>query len=153
MLVFVPDQTSIMLVSSYMQRHRMGTQRIGILVVGAKPQWSNNMWVMCSVTINSRQINIFSPHQTQEFILTPDGKTIKEDVTPSLKKLFPVPDGFMVQSIAGVRTRIVSRLDGKGYNIAKCRFPIHTLLQWLNITQWARIRYTPGRWSTSTTPS
>ncbi|KAH9050101.1 alpha-mannosidase [Lactarius hengduanensis] len=56
---------------------------------------------------------------TQEFILTPDGRTVEEDVAPNLKKIFPVPDGFMVQSITGVRTRIVSRLDGKGYNIAK----------------------------------
>ena len=54
---------------------------------------------------------------------------MKEDLAPSLKKIFPVPDGFMVESIAGVRTRIVSRLDGKGYNIVKCRFLIHTLLR------------------------
>ncbi|KAI0301837.1 alpha-mannosidase [Multifurca ochricompacta] len=56
---------------------------------------------------------------TQEFILSVDGKTVKEDTSPSLKKIYPVPDGFMVQSITGVRTRIVSRLDGKGYDVAK----------------------------------
>ncbi|KAI0269283.1 alpha-mannosidase [Gloeopeniophorella convolvens] len=58
-------------------------------------------------------------HYTQEFILSIDGKTVKEDISPSLKKIHPVADGFMVQSITGVRTRIVSRLDGKGYDVAK----------------------------------
>lgn len=50
-----------------------------------------------------------------------DGKTVAEDTSPSLEKIYAVPDGFMVKSITGIRTRIVSRLDGKGYDVAKCR--------------------------------
>ena len=60
--------------------------------------------------------------QTQDFILSVDGKTVEEDTRPSLEKIYPISDGFMVQSITGVRTRIVSRLDGKGYDVAKCQF-------------------------------
>jgi ER degradation enhancer, mannosidase alpha-like 1 len=56
----------------------------------------------------------------QEFILSVDGKPVAEDSSPSLEKIYPVPDGFMVKSITGIRTRIVSRLDGKGYDITKC---------------------------------
>jgi hypothetical protein len=51
-----------------------------------------------------------------------DGKIVDEDTKPSLEKIYPISDGFMVQSITGVRTRIVSRLDGKGYDVAKCQF-------------------------------
>jgi ER degradation enhancer, mannosidase alpha-like 1 len=50
-----------------------------------------------------------------------DGKTVAEDTSPSLEKIYPVPDGFMIKSITGIRTRIVSRVDGQGYDVSKCR--------------------------------
>lgn len=42
-----------------------------------------------------------------------------EDVNPSAAKLVPVADGFIVQNVTGIRTHIVNRLDGKGYDITK----------------------------------
>ena len=61
------------------------------------------------------------PPQTQEFILSIDGKTVKEDTSPSLEKIYPVPHGFMVRSVNGLRIRMVRRLDGRGYDVTKCR--------------------------------
>ncbi|KAI0049615.1 glycoside hydrolase family 47 protein [Auriscalpium vulgare] len=56
---------------------------------------------------------------TFEFILSADGKAVTEDVSPSLMKIASTPDGFIVQSVTGIRARIVARLDGKGYDMAK----------------------------------
>ncbi|KAI0069072.1 alpha-mannosidase [Artomyces pyxidatus] len=58
-------------------------------------------------------------YYTLEFVLSADGKTVTEDPSPSLKKIAPVSDGFIVHDVSGVRTQIISRLDGKGYDIAK----------------------------------
>ena len=63
--------------------------------------------------------------QIQEFILSIDGKTVKEDTSPGLEKIYPVPDGFMVRSVNGLRIRMVSRLDGRGYEVTKCWSPSH----------------------------
>ncbi|KAI0002957.1 alpha-mannosidase [Russula compacta] len=71
--------------------------------------WHPNGW--CTVPV----VDLY----TQEFILSINGKPVEEDTSPSLDKIYPVSDGFMVQSIHGVRTRIVSRLDGKGYDVTK----------------------------------
>jgi len=76
---------------------------------GDETWWHPNGW--CTIPV----VDFY----TQEFILSLDGKIVEEDAKPSLEKIYPISDGFMVQSITGVRTRIVSRLDGKGYDVAK----------------------------------
>ncbi|KAI0321883.1 alpha-mannosidase [Amylostereum chailletii] len=54
-----------------------------------------------------------------EFLMSVDGGKIVEDVKPGPKKIMVVPDGFMVQDVEGIRARVSSRLDGRGYDIVK----------------------------------
>ncbi|KAI9001169.1 alpha-mannosidase [Trametes punicea] len=56
---------------------------------------------------------------TFDFVLSPNGQVVPEDLHPSAEKLIPVADGYLVQNVTGIRVHIVSRLDGKGYDIAK----------------------------------
>lgn len=58
-------------------------------------------------------------HQSYDFIMSPGGKTVPEDPNPGPVKLKAVADGFILHNVTGIRTRIVSRLDGKGYDITK----------------------------------
>lgn len=57
--------------------------------------------------------------QSYDFILSARGEVVAEDVSPSVQKLIEVDDGFILQNVTGIRTHIVSRLDGKGYDIVK----------------------------------
>jgi mannosidase alpha-like ER degradation enhancer 1 len=41
-------------------------------------------------------------------------------LSPSLLKLAVAPDGYVIHNVTGVRTQIVQRLDGTGYDIRKC---------------------------------
>ncbi|KAH8118447.1 alpha-mannosidase [Phellopilus nigrolimitatus] len=60
-----------------------------------------------------------------DFILSANGKPALEDLSPSLHKLYEVGDGFVLQNVSGIRTHIVSRLDGKGYDIVKlAQYPV-----------------------------
>uniref|UniRef100_A0A0W0FCH3 alpha-1,2-Mannosidase n=1 Tax=Moniliophthora roreri TaxID=221103 RepID=A0A0W0FCH3_MONRR len=54
-----------------------------------------------------------------DFILSSTGKHVTEDLSPSLLKLAPVSDGYIVHNITGIRTHIVRRLDGRGFDIRK----------------------------------
>jgi len=95
-------------------RSRSDTDYAGYLVGSPLSETDERSWHAhgwCEVP----QMDLFS----YDFILSADGKIVPEDVSPSLKKVSPVPDGFIVQDVAGIRTRIVSRLDGKGYDITK----------------------------------
>lgn len=56
---------------------------------------------------------------TYDFLLSPDGQTVQEDFNPTSKKLIPVPDGYVLQDVTGIRAHIVSRMDGKGYDVTK----------------------------------
>lgn len=56
--------------------------------------------------------------QTYEFILASNGRPIPEDPR-AYRKVTQVVDGFVVQNVTGLRTRIVSRMDGKGYDVTK----------------------------------
>lgn len=58
-------------------------------------------------------------HQSYDFIMSPGGKTVPEDPNPGSVKLKAVADGFILHNVTGIRARIVSRLDGKGYDITK----------------------------------
>jgi hypothetical protein len=57
--------------------------------------------------------------QSYDFILSPDGQVVPEDVNPSASKLQPVSNGYVLHNVSGIRTHIVSRLDGKGYDVTK----------------------------------
>jgi ER degradation enhancer, mannosidase alpha-like 1 len=52
-------------------------------------------------------------------LLSIDGKLVVEDLHPSPQKLVAVSDGYILQNLTGVRAHIVSRMDGKGYDITK----------------------------------
>ncbi|KIK98757.1 glycoside hydrolase family 47 protein [Paxillus rubicundulus Ve08.2h10] len=84
-------------------------------LTGLKPQslderyWSPNGW--CSLP----QVNPFS----YDFIMSPGGRMVIEDPHLSTAKLQLVPDGFLLHNITGIRAQVVSRLDGKGYDITK----------------------------------
>ncbi|GJE84706.1 glycoside hydrolase family 47 protein [Phanerochaete sordida] len=72
---------------------------------------------------------MWSPHRvcqvpkvdlyTYDFLLSPDGNTVQEDFNPTSKKLVPVSDGYVLQDVTGIRAHIVSRMDGKGYDVTK----------------------------------
>lgn len=49
-----------------------------------------------------------------------------EDLSPSFVKLAIVPDGFVVHNVTGIRTQIVQRLDGAGYDVRQ-RLSFHDL--------------------------
>ena len=59
--------------------------------------------------------------QSYEFILASNGRLVDEDLSPSLLKLDVVPDGYIIHNVTGIRTQIVQRLDGIGYDIKKCK--------------------------------
>ena len=62
-------------------------------------------------------------------MLSIDGSPVPEDYTPGPQKLAVVEDGFILHNVTGIRTHMVRRLDGKGYDIVKCRFfPSSTFL-------------------------
>lgn len=56
---------------------------------------------------------------TYDFVLSVGGQSVKEDFSPGLDKLEPVADGYIVYEVAGIRTHLRSRLDGKGVEITK----------------------------------
>lgn len=43
-----------------------------------------------------------------------------EDLSPSYVKLGLLPNGFIIHNVSGIRTQIVQRLDGRGYDIRRC---------------------------------
>ncbi|KAG6813486.1 hypothetical protein H0H92_010511 [Tricholoma furcatifolium] len=71
--------------------------------------WSPNGWC------ERPHVDLFS----YDVILSADGSVVPEDLSPSLLKLGVLPDGFIVQNVTGIRTHIVRRLDGNGYDIRK----------------------------------
>ncbi|KAF7433136.1 alpha mannosidase-like protein [Pleurotus ostreatus] len=54
-----------------------------------------------------------------DFILSADGQATPEDPLPSQLKLAAISGGYIIHNITGIRTHIVRRLDGKGYDITK----------------------------------
>ena len=44
------------------------------------------------------------------------------------EKMVTVSDGFLVHNVTGIRVHIVSRLDGKGYDITKRMFALTCIL-------------------------
>ncbi|KAI0698930.1 alpha-mannosidase [Cytidiella melzeri] len=56
---------------------------------------------------------------TYNFLLSADGSSTPEDLHPGPHKLVAVSDGYILQNLTGVRAHIVSRMDGKGYDVTK----------------------------------
>ncbi|CCM05644.1 uncharacterized protein FIBRA_07874 [Fibroporia radiculosa] len=54
-----------------------------------------------------------------DFILSPGGQNVPEDINPTSEKLVHVSDGYTLYNVSGIRAHIVSRLDGKGYDVTK----------------------------------
>lgn len=44
-------------------------------------------------------------------------------------KLELLPDGFIIHNVTGIRTQIVQRLDGRGYDIRRCEHSVVRLQQ------------------------
>ena len=57
--------------------------------------------------------------QSYDFILSRNGDVVPEDVNPGTRKLQPVSNGYILHNVSGIRTHIVSRLDGNGYDVTK----------------------------------
>ncbi|KAF8627175.1 hypothetical protein AX15_004493 [Amanita polypyramis BW_CC] len=71
--------------------------------------WSSTGWC------ERPKLDIFS----FDFVLSSTGGIVPEDLSPSLLKLVTLPDGFVINNVTGIRTHIVKRLDGRGYDISK----------------------------------
>ncbi|KAF8450427.1 glycoside hydrolase family 47 protein [Boletus edulis BED1] len=84
-------------------------------LTGLRPQpldehyWSPDGWCFLP------QVEPF----TYNFIMSPGGHEVPEDLNPGYQKLQLVADGFLLRNITGIRAHVVSRLDGKGYDITK----------------------------------
>ncbi|KAF9055160.1 alpha mannosidase-like protein [Hymenopellis radicata] len=84
-------------------------------LVGIQPSdldktfWSADGWC------EQPKVDLF----TYDFILAPNGHVVPEDLSPSIVKIAPIAEGYMINNASGVRTHIVKRLDGKGYDIRR----------------------------------
>lgn len=78
-------------------------------------------------------------HQSYDFLLSPDGRSVVEDLHPSQTKLVAVSDGYIMHNVTRIRAHIVSRMDGKGYDITKrTSLDIPRIPQTLSVyAQWA----------------
>lgn len=50
-----------------------------------------------------------------------------EDLKPGANKIEPHEDGYIIHNVSGIRAHIVSRLDGKGYDVTKRTFALNPL--------------------------
>lgn len=57
--------------------------------------------------------------QSYDFVMAAAGKQVPEDMNPTSEKLLTVSDGYILQNVTGIRAHVVSRLDGRGYDITK----------------------------------
>ncbi|EJD01333.1 alpha-mannosidase [Fomitiporia mediterranea MF3/22] len=90
-------------------------------LVGAAPTELEEEWYSEYGTCQVPTAELYS----YDFVLSASGQLAEEDPSPSLQKLYEVSDGFILQNVTGIRTHIVSRLDGKGYDIVKlAQYPV-----------------------------
>lgn len=77
---------------------------------------------------------------------------MQEDLSPSFLKLGIQPNGYIIHNVSGIRTQIVQRLDGQGYDIKKCKLFHWALAYSLPYThhQWVIILFGQANWFTST---
>ncbi|KAH7922461.1 glycoside hydrolase family 47 protein [Leucogyrophana mollusca] len=110
---FLPDDASDGLIQGVGSRDDVDYARY---LIGLRPQpmdevqWSPDGW--CAIP----QVDLFS----YDFLLTarPDQPAI-EDPKPNTQKLELIPEGFILHNISGIRAHMVTRLDGKGYDLTK----------------------------------
>jgi mannosidase alpha-like ER degradation enhancer 1 len=57
--------------------------------------------------------------QSLEYILSANTGETEEDVNPAPYKLRKVGDGYVLWNVTGIRMKMTSRLDGKGYDITR----------------------------------
>jgi mannosidase alpha-like ER degradation enhancer 1 len=125
------------LVQGVQSRHDVdyARQLVGLLPAQSDVvTWSPDGWcekpkVDIFVSKISHRWRLFDVHpQSYDFILSQNGETTPEDLSPSLLKLGVLPDGYIIQNVSGIRTHVVRRLDGKGYDIRKCTIYQYSLL-------------------------
>ncbi|OCH93594.1 alpha-mannosidase [Obba rivulosa] len=84
-------------------------------LIGIRPtdtdvnSWSPDGW--CAVP----KLNLYS----YDFVLSPTGHVVPVDENPSTDKVALMPDGYIVHNVTGIRAHIVTRMDGKGYDVTK----------------------------------
>lgn len=69
---------------------------------------------------------------------------IPEDVSPGPHKLKPIPEGYLVTNVTGIRAHVVSRMDGKGYDVTQRKVP-HLLGSLLRLTLYSGAPCRPRR--------
>ncbi|EPS95376.1 hypothetical protein FOMPIDRAFT_146232 [Fomitopsis schrenkii] len=84
-------------------------------LIGVKPNEHDMQWWSESGWCEIPKPHLFS----FDFVLSPGGQAVPEDPHPTVEKITFVPDGYMLYNVTGIRAHIVSRLDGKGYDITK----------------------------------
>ncbi|EAU84717.2 ER degradation-enhancing alpha-mannosidase-like 1 [Coprinopsis cinerea okayama7 len=84
-------------------------------LVGASASETDKKWWSADGWCEKPKLDVYS----YEFILSVNGGTVPEDPSPSLKKLDVVSDGFVINNVTGIRTKIVQRMDGKGFDVRK----------------------------------
>jgi mannosidase alpha-like ER degradation enhancer 1 len=57
--------------------------------------------------------------KSYDFILSVTGTAVIEDLSPSHTKVAVIENGYLVHNITGIRAHIVSRMDGRGYDLTK----------------------------------
>ncbi|KAI5124722.1 hypothetical protein M0805_005360 [Coniferiporia weirii] len=90
-------------------------------LVGAASLDTEESWWSVYGRCDVPSANLYS----YDFILSADGKHVIEDTNPGPQKLYEVDDGYVIQNVSGIRTHIVSRLDGKGYDVVRlAQYPV-----------------------------
>ncbi|KAH7100649.1 glycoside hydrolase [Auriculariales sp. MPI-PUGE-AT-0066] len=91
-------------------RHLAGIPPTSVLAADDSQTWTYDGW--CDAP--KLQPQVF------DFIFALEGDSTLEDVSPSLKKLQPVADGYILHNLTGIRAILRSRPDGKsGLEITK----------------------------------
>jgi hypothetical protein len=65
--------------------------------------------------------------KSYDFILSVTGTAVIEDLSPSHTKVAVIENGYLVHNITGIRAHIVSRMDGRGYDLTKRKASIRSL--------------------------
>ncbi|KAI6151993.1 glycoside hydrolase family 47 protein [Pisolithus tinctorius] len=107
-----PSQKANGLISGVGSRHDAEYARhlIGLIPQSSDEHyWSPDGW--CAVP--------YTDLYSYNFVMSTNGYEVAEDFNPAIDKLRPVGDGFVIQNVTGIRAHIVSRLDGRGYDITR----------------------------------
>ncbi|EIW82385.1 glycoside hydrolase family 47 protein [Coniophora puteana RWD-64-598 SS2] len=84
-------------------------------IIGLRTQPSDELYSSPHGWCAAPQMELYS----YDFILAAHGGLVPEDPSPSSRKLSLAEGGYLLHNVTGIRAHIVSRLDGKGYDITK----------------------------------